>query len=458
MVVEMFHVEPDRWQAQTLRAFVEHQRLALKACKGPGKSTVLSWLGWNFLLTRPFPKVVATSITEANLRDGLWTEMAKWRHKAPLLQEMFEWRVERIVSVEHPETWWMAARSWSRGADPGAQADTLAGLHADYILFLIDEAGGVPDSVAAAAEAALATGVETKLVIAGNPTLLEGPLYRACTRERKLWWVKEITGDPDDPDRSPRISVQWAREQIDKYGRESPYVMVNVFGQFPPTSSTALLGVGDVERAQRRMVVEGAWLEEAKVLGVDVARFGDDRTVLTARQGPMCFDQKVFRNLNTMEVADQVAASAAKWRPDLVVVDQGGVGAGVLDRLQQMGVEAIGIDSNWKAIEARFVNRRAEMWWKMADWVKAQGCLPETPELVSELTGPQYSFSPTGKIVLESKDELKEKGLPSPDLADSLALTFAIPAARMSPQERLTGRKRGVLSEYDPLSDERLEA
>lgn len=448
-VREVFHVEPDAWQVDFLEAFPKHQRLALKACKGPGKSAVLAWAGWNFLATRLHPKVLATSITGDNLRDGLWTEFAKWQQRNEFLKQKFTWSAERIVANDHPETWWASARTWPKGADASQQSNTLAGIHADYVLVLVDEAGGIPDGVVAAAEAALATGVETKLAIAGNPTHLEGPLYRACTRERALWFILEISSDPDDPKRTPRVSKQWAREQIEKYGRDSPWVLVNVFGQFPPASSNALLGVEEATAAARRTLMEPEYINEVKILGVDVARFGDDRTVLFLRQGRAVFQPKVFRNQTTTEVAGHVAVVMRKQKPDAVFIDQTGVGGGVVDQLKQLGYRVMGVDNASRSLEPTYDNRRAEMWWKMADWLKAGGTIPDDPELISELVAPTYWFTSKGKIRLESKDEMKLRGLQSPDKGDALALTFAAPVMPRALQD-VAGAGGRTDNDYDP--------
>ncbi len=156
-VREVFKCEPDPWQAEELEAFPTVQRQALKACKGPGKTAFLAWIGWNYLVTRPHPKIAATSITGKTLDDTLWAEMAKWRAASPMLEALFEWQKQRIFLKESPETWFMSARTWPQSADAKAQADTLAGIHADYTLFMLDEAGGIPDAVMASAEAALAS-------------------------------------------------------------------------------------------------------------------------------------------------------------------------------------------------------------------------------------------------------------------------------------------------------------
>lgn len=450
-VREVFGVEPDAWQAEALEAFPHQQRIAMKACKGPGKTAFLAWIAWNFLATRPHPKIAATSITSDNLDDGLWTEMAKWQARSPFLQVAFQWGKTRIVARDHPETWWMSARTWSKTADATQQADTLAGLHADYLMFLLDESGGIPDAVMAAAEAGLATGIECKLVQAGNPTALSGPLYRACTSERHLWKLIEITGDPDDPKRSPRISVQWAREQIEKYGRDNPWVLVNVFGRFPPASFNALIGPDEVSAAMGRSPARGAYEHASKVLGVDVARYGDDRTVLFPRQGLAAYKPVIMQGANTMQVAGRIMQAIERWKPDAIFVDgSGGYGAGVIDVLRSAGQSVVEVQFGGKPIDPRFRNKRTEMWWLMAEWVKGGGCLPPNAhELGRELTAPEYAYS-GDRFELEHKEQIKERIGVSPDLADALALTFAFP---VQPAMRQHGSHGKTAHEYNPTED-----
>lgn len=426
-VQECFGTEPDEWQKDVLMAFPREQRIAMKACKGPGKSAVEAWLAWNFLATRPHPKVAATSISGDNLADGLWTEMAKWKAKSAFLNDTFEWTKTRIFSKQFPETWWMSARSWAKSASHEQQSDTLSGLHADYLLFIIDEAGGVPAGVMAAAEAGLSTGVECKLVIAGNPTHLEGPLYDACNRDRANWFVVEITGDPDDPNRSPRISEQWARDQIEKYGIDNPWVLVNVFGRFPPTSLNSLLGPDEVTEAMDRFLKPDAYSWAQKRLGIDVARFGDDRSVIFPRQGLAAFPPTVMRSARTTDIAARVAQAIVKWGAESQYVDDTGHwGHGVIDNLIASGYSPMGIQFHGPPIDPRFKNKRAEMWVLMSEWVKRGGALPNLPELVGELSTPTYTFN-QGKLQLEEKDQIKARLGRSPDLADALALTFAMP-------------------------------
>lgn len=467
-VRENFGVEPDPWQIDVLRAFASNEprkrRIAMKACKGPGKTAVLAWMIWNFLACygteTDHPKGAATSITEDNIDDNLWPELAKWMNRSEILQAAFVWRKTRVFQRDCPETWFFSRRTWARSSDPQAQANTLAGFHGKFIFFVGDEAGGYPDALMATAEAALATeGGWAKIAIAGNPTHLEGPLYRACTSEAPLWYVIAITGDPDDPKRSSRISKQWAREQIEKYGRESPWVLVNVFGQFPPSSLNTLLGPEDVEAAKQRY---GALRAEThdwsqKRLGVDVARFGDDRTVLFPRQGLAALLPTSLRNLRTTDIAARVMVEIGRFGGGEQVLtfvdDTGHWGHGVIDNLIASGHQAQGIQFHGKPIDPRFANRRAEMWIGMSEWFKRGGCIPPDcpPELVAELTVPQYTFV-NGRFQLEDKDHVKQRLGRSPDLADALALTFAIPDAPAIPG--LVANRRGAAVsrfEYNPL-------
>lgn len=461
-VREVFKVEPDKWQSRVLTAFPKHPRLAMQACKGPGKTTVLAWLVWNFLLTRPYPKVICTSITGDNLADGLWTELAKWQRHSSILTSAFTWTKTAITCNEAPAEWYAVARTWPRTGDANQQADTLAGKHADYMLFVLDEVGGIPDAVMAAAEAGLANsmgggGVEAHIVIAGNPTHNSGPLFRSCTSERSLWWHISITADPDDPERTPRVSAEWARQQIQKYGRDNPWVLVNVFGRFPPSSINTLLGPEEVREAMQRFYREHEFSAAPKILGVDVAREGDDASVIFSRQGQQAFKPIVLRNVTSIVGAGYVARKWQDWGADGCFVDNtGGFGGGWVDQLSVLGLKCSPIHFAGSASDGRYANKRAEMWFLMAEWVKAGGALPDLPELVEELTAPTYTFQ-GDRLLLEPKDDIKERIGRSPDHADALALTFAHPVIRQQTQLEMARQLAARTPEpprgkYDPFA------
>ncbi len=452
-VREAFGVVPDPWQDDVLEAFWHRPRLAMKACKGPGKTAVMAWLAWNFLLTREHPKIAATSITSDNLADNLWAEMAKWQQRSPLLTASFEWTKTRIFSREFPETWWMSARSWTKTADSQQQGNTLAGLHADFVLFLLDEAGGIPDAVMASAEAALSSCIEGHIVQAGNPTHLEGPLYRACTTERRLWHVTEITADPDDPARATRVKAEWAREQIEKYGRDNPWVLVNVFGKFPPGSLNTLIGPDECREATRRFYRPPDYAEAARVLGVDVARFGDDASVIFPRQGLVAFPPQKYRNLDGTQGAGAVARKWADWQADAVFIDDtGGWGASWIDNLQRLGLTPIGVGFASRPNDPRYENKRTEMYFEAVQWIRGGGALPpDCPELIAALSQTTYSFR-GDRLLLEPKEQVKSRLGYSPDDADAFVLTFAQPATRGGGYGR-RGTPGRVLVDYDPFAE-----
>lgn len=452
-VRECLGAQPDEWQLDVLDAFTKNNRIAMKAAKGCGKSTILAWLAWYFLATRPHPKIAATSITADNLADGLWPEMAKWQNKSPFLKEAYQWTKTRIFAKQHPETWWMSARTWAKGADSGQQADALAGLHANSLLFILDEVGGIPDAVMAAVDAGLSTGGDTKIIMAGNPTHLEGPLYRACTTERHLWYLAEITGDPDNPKRAPRIDLQWAKDQIAKWGADNSWVLVNVFGKFPPSSLNSLLGPDEVTAAMNRHLTEDKYSFSQKRLGIDVARFGDDRTVIFPRQGLAAFKPVVMRGARTNEIAARVAEAKVKWGSEMEMVDAtGGHGAGVVDSLLQAGYSPLEVQFAGKAIDPRYLNKRAEIIYSLCEWVKRGGALPNIPELARELTAPTYTFV-NGKLQIEPKDQIKARLGYSCDMLDALALTFALPDMPAALPFPFT-RENKVLTDFDPFRED----
>jgi phage terminase large subunit len=469
-VREVFGAEPDAWQIDALLAMCREPRTALKACKGPGKSTVFAWYGWWALGLHAHANGIALSITLDNLRDNLWKEMALWyaRPRAAWLRAEFTINSERIAHRRHPKTWWLSARSFPQDARPDQQANTLAGLHAAFVFILADESSDYPQGVMDAAEGIFSVqGCEAHLAQAGNPTRCEGPLYVACTRDRALWTVIEITGDPDDPKRSPRISLEYARQMIDAWGRDNPVVMVNLLGQFPPTQSDKLLGPNDITAAEARDCARRDYDGEAIVYGLDVARFGDDKCHLRKRQGVVAFRGQDFRNLDGPELANRVSMIVLREqkesgrRPDAIYVDVAGVGASAYDHLKLLGWGDIlvPVDFGGGADEPeRFANKRAEMWWRMSEWTRKRGCLPTgSNQLGRDLTAPSFRFKLVGKrtvMLLESKDDLRKRGVPSPDEGDALALTFyAAVQVRRDYQPDARAQTGGrVATEYNPFA------
>jgi hypothetical protein len=465
-VRDVFHAEPDPWQAETLGYCGQsgRKRIAMKACAGPGKTAVLAWAGWHRLACyaspREHPKGVAVSITGDNLRDNLWAELARWQNESPFLLNAFQWNKERITAKDHAETWFLAAKSWAKSSDLETIGRTLSGLHSRFPFYLIDESGDIPPNMIKSAEQGLTSCEDGLIITAGNTTSQTGLLYEVTARgqgamEEGGWKVISVTADPDDPMRTTRVDIDWARKQIEMYGRDNPWVMAYVLGQFPPGSINALISVEEVEAAMKLnpLITSYDWAQ--KRLGIDVARFGDDRTVIFPRQGIASFTPIVMRHARdsavSVDIASRVMAKKHEWQGELEFFDDTvGWAHGAIDVMRAAGNSPYAIAFDRPANDQRYANMRAEMWMKMAEWIKAGAALPHIPELVTELTSPTYFFH-NGKFQLESKDQIKKRIGKSPDLADALALTFAIPDE--------PGRQNGFMDfvkkknfDYDPLS------
>jgi len=434
-VREQFRVEPDAWQAQALAAVASSdpikRRIALKACTGPGKSTVLAWVGWWFLscfaCPGEHPKGAAVSCTSDNLRDNLWAEFAKWRDRSEFLKAAFSWTSTRIFANDHPETWFISARSWPKTANEEEQGRTLSGLHSEYVLILIDESGDIPLSVLRAGEQALSNCKWGKILQAGNPTSHDGILYAAVTSQADRWFPVAITGDPDDTRRSPRIGLEWAREQISLYGRDNPWVMAYILGEFPQTAINTMIGVDDVNAAMNRNIHPDSYSFSERRIGVDVARFGDDRTYIARRQGLQCFAGETMRNARSNDIAARVAAVNQEWQGDLIFVDAtGGYGAGTEDALLQAQFKPVPVNFSGKPINPKYFNKRSEILFEFCEWVKRGGGLPNSPSLAKELTTMTYTFQ-DGKFRVEEKAQIKARLKFSPDECDAYATTFALP-------------------------------
>lgn len=466
-VDQQFQVVLDPWQEEALLAFESRdprmRRISLQACAGPGKSAVEAWAGWWFFSTQgrknQHPKGACVSITGDNLRDNLWAEFQTWQQRSAFLSSQFTHTSSRIFANDHPNTWFLSARSWPQSANAEQQGKTLSGLHAPFVLILVDESGGIPTTVLRAGEQALSNCEFGKMMQAGNPISLDGMLHAAANELSSQWYVIRITGDPDNPRawvHSPRFRARhisddpelcgcpkcWAAQQIALYGRENPWVKSYILGEFPPHSINALLGTADVQDAMDRHVRADAYEWAQKRLGVDVARFGDDRSVIFPRQGLVAFKPRVMKGADSIEIASAVQHARVKWggEPVTFVDDTFSWGNGVIDILNAAQVPTIRLDYADKALDPKYKNRRCEFWLAMAEWVKRGGVLPKIPGLVKELTAPTYTYI-GGQFVLEEKAQIKARLGFSPDLADALGQTFALPEVVDDVERRIAAIK-----------------
>ena len=442
MVYDLFGVTPDPWQLDVLNLaggdYKSQRRTGMKSCTGAGKTAVLAWLGWHRMLCfsdiSEHPKGAALSKTRDNLRDNLWPELSKWQSRSDLLLKAFTHTGEKIYANDHPDTWFLSARSFAKDADAEAIGRTLSGLHSKFPFILLDETGDMPPAVGRAAEQ-IFTGspLDAAIYATGNPTSLSGLLYRICNKLRSVWDIITITADPDDPNRTPRVDIELARQQIALEGRDNPWIMATILGLFPPADFNALLGIEDVEAAMARHYTPDQYNFAARILGVDVAREGNDKSVIFPRQGLVAFPPFPFRNVKSFELAGHIARISDDNECDGVIIDgTGGYGSGVLDAYEMTGRFAHDCQFSGEPYnKAKFYNKRAEIIWDMAAWIKSGGALPNVPELVEELTNIHYTFK-GDKMIMEPKDQVKKNIGRSPDYSDALAVTFAEPIQKIN--------------------------
>lgn len=473
----------DPWQVDALRALTTRDRVAFVASKGVGKSFLEAVAGWWWMVTRKEAQVICTSITASNLKSGLWKEIRGLYELSTLLQAEFQMNSERAQSKTHSK-WFIEARSWRDHVDPVEQAQALAGLHGPAMMWLGDEAGSYGHAILASGSAMMANvnreaGREAKMLLGGNPTDPKGPLGDIA-RDPEHWAVVRINGDPDNPNRSNRINLQWAQEEIAKHGRDNPWVKVSVLGEFPDVGFRNLLGPDDIDKAKKRVYSELDYQHAQKRIGVDVALGGDDATVICIRQGLRAGQFVEMRTDDPQVIANRVAKAVERSGAEVVYVDKTGVGVSVFKCLQTMNVRVVGVDNAQAASDERYLNSRAEQWFRLAEWVKDGGWLSTSyDQLEKDLMAPEYSFKQVNKrtvMMIQPKDEIKKVLGRSPDYGDALALTFVAPERQVGSYRDLvpgfitkqSGKNnsdfdphreyngRGASTDFDPLDSSKL--
>lgn len=398
----------------------EALQIAVSSGHGIGKSALVSWLILWAISTKPNTKGVITANTEHQLKSKTWAELAKW-HRLFIARSMFEVSKTAIYSKNerYEKTWRIDAIPWSEH-----RPEAFAGLHnqGGRILIIFDEASAIPTCIWEVAEGAL-TDKNTQIffICFGNPTRSNGRFYECFGRFRHRWITKKV-----DSRTVPITDKRQINKWVEDYGLDSDFVKIRVLGEFPAGSSTSLIKTEDILKAVERNIEENVYIHAPRILGVDVARFSEDKTVIAKRQGLKLHDLKKYNSLDTVEVSDAVIREINDFKPDAVFIDIGGVGAGVYDRLKWMGYNICGVDFAGKPNRKdKYINKRAEIWCNMADWIKSADILNDA-DLKEDLAGPTYYFrGDNAQILLEKKQDMKKRGLASPDCADALALTFA---------------------------------
>jgi phage terminase large subunit len=425
LVRDVFGAMPDPWQYEALTALeTGHKRLSIRSGHGVGKTTFLAWVIIWHVLTRFPQKTAVTAPSAPQLFDALWAELKSWIGRLPQgWQDLLDITSDRIVLKARPDDSFVSART-SRAESP----ESLQGIHSANVLLIGDEASGIPEAVFEAAQGSMSTpGAIT--ILTGNPTRSVGMFHRTHTLEADRWWTRRVSSID-----SPRVDPAFVEEVAKRYGRESNAFRVRVLGEFPLSQGDTLIGAGLVESAMERSIALDMNMPE--VWGVDCARFGVDSSTLVKRRDKVVTEEpRAWSGLDTMQLTGQIVnewnRTAPANRPRLIVVDAIGIGSGVEDRLRELGLPVIGLNvAETPSVEGRFRRLRDEVWQACADWLSTRlVSLPRHDRLRDDLCGPRYKFLSDGRLVVESKAEMKSRGLPSCDFADALCNTFAPGAA-----------------------------
>jgi len=460
---------PEDWQRNLLEririgllTIDEAIQEATASGHGVGKSCLVSWLILWGMSTFPNTRGVVTANTETQLKTKTWVELGKWFHMF-IGRDLFELTATSLFARSAAEDWRFDMVPWSE-----RNTEAFAGLHnkGRRILVIFDEASAIPDIIWETTEGALTDeGTQIIWAVFGNPTRNSGR-FRDCFpghRHAKTWHSTQVDSREVTLTNKKQIA-KW----ISAYGEDSDFVRIRVRGTFPRVGEMEFIS-GEV--ARNASLLEDFYGDDYAplVLGVDVARYGSNESVIFFRKGrdARSILPRIFTGLSTTQLAAQVSAAVLELAADAVFVDGGGVGGGVVDNLRDMHINCFDVQFGSKpdgvgfaqGVEGEvYANKRAEIWGLMRGWLTDGGAIPADEELIQQLIGPTYTLNLKGAIQLERKEDMMKRGVASPDRADALALTFAYPVARSAHAGGQFPQPSLVKSEYDPFAVERMAA
>lgn len=457
----------DPMQIEFLRCLDKNDHIAIKAGHGTCKTTDLAIASLHYLSTRPDARIPCTAPSKHQLQDILWAEMSKQidmmrRHPiGKIFANNLEWKKETITNLMSPATWFAAARTATKD-----NTDALQGFHGPYVLRIIEEASGVSDPACEVLEGATGT-IETKTILAGNPTRRTGQFHRCFNADKEFYKTFTRSVLNITHPLLKKEAHRYAARMEKKYSVDSNFYRIRVLGEFPLADDDTYIPICWCEAARDRQVFFQHNYD--LVYGVDVARsLNRDRSVIARRRGDEFLQYHVMRYNDTMKIVRDVAAHADKEKPKAIFVDVIGVGGGVHDRLKQLGYPVIAVNSA-ETISMEFPEKysrlRDELWGKMRDWLEVgRGKLwdNEDNDLIGELSTPTARILEAGKIKVESKDDMRERLTKnggderqgSPDIADAHIMTFALPIADYNRdlQDDSDGAENNGIEVFDPIA------
>lgn len=442
---EVLTFKPDPWQEHVAMDIAEHPRVSVRSGQGVGKTSLESVLLLWFLCCFPFTRVVATAPTRQQLHDVLWAEVAKWLARSPILGEMLKWTKTYIYMLGMEKRWFAVART-------ATKPENMQGFHEDNMLFIVDEASGVADPIM---EAILGTlsGPNNKLLMCGNPTKTSGTFYDSHNADRAIYRIHKISSID-----SPRTSKDNIETLIRKYGKDSNVVRVRVYGEFPLAEDDVFIPLPLLENSVKTEPKDRP-LEQLHI-GCDVARYGDDKTVIGYKANEVAFFHKKINGQDLMRTAADIVLLGEqlrdkfKWtKPIPIKVDDGGVGGGVVDRLRQIK-QGNPSQYAWMEIYPIAFGQliKHKYYYDSTTYMMAvvkhlltpidddgnpkevELIIPNDNDLIGQLSSRKYTINERSKLVVESKKTMKAHGMPSPDEADCLLL-LCLPIRRKTRKE-----------------------
>ena len=448
---------PRAWQRELLRDLKAHikkntltmdtLRSAIASGRGIGKSAMVSWLILWMLSTRIGSSVVVSANSEAQLRSVTWGELAKW---SAMLINSHWWEISATKLV--PAVWLtelverdlkLGTRYWAAEGKlwSAENPDSYAGVHNHQGMMLIfDEASGIPDPIWSVGSGFFTENIPDRYWMAfSNPRRNTGYFFECFNAKREFWTTKQVDARTvEDTDKAVYEQI------IAEYGKESPEARIEVYGEFPTEGEDQFISPQLVDDAFAREKYKDE--TAPRVMGIDPARGGADSTVIVVRQGRDLLSIKRYHGEDTMAIVGRVIDAMEEFKPTMTVIDEGGLGYGILDRLNEQRYKVRGVNFGWKAKNSiMYGNKRAEIWGTMKDWLKSAS-ISQDRQLKADLTGPTKKPNSAGTIFLEGKKEMRARGLASPDAADALAVTFAFPVAHREAVDKprhITMQNRG---------------
>jgi hypothetical protein len=434
-VEDIILAKPSKEQSDILRSIANNSMVSVRSGHGTGKSAVEAWAVIWFMATRSFPKIPCTAPTQHQLFDILWAEINKWIRNSPGLKKDFTWTKEKIYMKGYPEEWFAVART-------ATKPDALQGFHAENVLYIIDEASGVNDAIFEPVLGALST-EGAKLLMCGNPTQLSGFFYESHNRNRASYKTFHIDGR-----QSERVSKEFVQTIINMYGEDSDVFRVRVAGDFPKQEKDVFIPLSLVEKSVMTEFSEPVIPQNIRV-AADIARFGSDKTVIGYKIDERIKFYKKQNGQDTMRTADDIVICGEillnKYKNYqgiiTVTVDDGGVGGGVVDRLNQIKrndperfkwLDVVPVMFGQRIKHAHYYDTTTYMSAVVKKLLQATDddgvpkpvelILPGDDNLVAQLSGRKYEITENSKIRVESKEMMKKRGLHSPDEADCVLL------------------------------------